>query len=106
MDDDRGAQNKLNQLISITLAQDAIVLTLVGRLAIGSGDWREFLEGIRLMAEAHVKNFVWDGSVEEGKIIHSLALEHFQSSFDSLHRALVESEKAGFNPKPPRGWSK
>ena len=72
---------------------------LLGKIALQSNDWRGTIDQIRMLSEYTVKNIKWEGS--EGESIRSGALEHLTASLDDLHNALVESEKEGFNPKPP-----
>ena len=93
--------SRLNQLMGISLAQDALIGTLFGTVALRSKDWRETIANLRMMAEYNIKGTDWAGTASEGETIRSIALEHLTNKLDDLHKALAESEKEGFNPRPP-----
>jgi hypothetical protein len=92
---DADIKARFNQLMGRSLAQEAMIQTLLGMFADKTADWGDTLDNLRLTAEGNLKSLRCDGP--GGDAIRSEALDCLKASLDDLHDGLLR----GLDPKQP-----
>jgi hypothetical protein len=102
--DDRLAQaeERLTELAARSDADNVVLQVIVGQMAAERTDWRDYLERLRMIAEANLRNTTYDGGGAEANLevarVQLFGRQHIEKMFAVIHNALLGTEKEREGP--------
>jgi hypothetical protein len=104
MTDDRLAkiEKRLTEQLARSDADSAVLQIVICRLASDRRDWRDYLETLRITAEASFRNTSYCHCGEFEAARHQLlGRQHIEETFSVIRNALLAAEKPLKEPQSP-----
>jgi hypothetical protein len=83
----------LNQLLSQSIAQGAMLNVLCCECLASHSDWGKKIDDVRTAAEWSINAVKWSGSRAEGETIRSQALAHLLKQCDEIRSAILREKR-------------